>query len=227
MLHTHMLQDPHWQIQYLYTFIIIHFLLCLCPCCVNAAEERHDCRFWRSSAEEAAGCGGLVQPSPLPIHLHPGPGPEDPWSAPTAQKLRETHTNTDTGQDLNFPFFWATPGTFHELKTFCQFAFSGHITHFYWSVPSLASYDVSTITSCDTACVCVTNLNWFWQMACEDLSFEGVRCVTAKHTYENFICWEEFDIPFFVWFLSFCENKHFLYLFNTCLIDKDHTNSHW
>lgn len=94
------------QKKYVYTCMLPPplFLIPLSCVCVSAAEGRHGSRFRRSSAEEAAGGGGFVQPGPLSLHFHPGPGSQDPRSAPTAQELRQTNTNTKTGQDLNNEF---------------------------------------------------------------------------------------------------------------------------
>lgn len=65
------------------------------PVCVSAAKERGGCQFWRGSAEEGAGGGGIVQSSPLSVHFHPGPCSQDQRTAPTAKKLMWEHIHKD------------------------------------------------------------------------------------------------------------------------------------
>ena len=52
-------------------------------------EKRYGCRIWGGPPEKTGGGGGIVQPRPLSLYLHPGPGPQDPWLAPTVQRLNE------------------------------------------------------------------------------------------------------------------------------------------
>lgn len=65
------------------------------PVCVSAAKERGACQFWRGSAEEAAGGGGIVQSRPLSIHFHPGPCSQDQRTAQTAKKLIRERIHKD------------------------------------------------------------------------------------------------------------------------------------
>lgn len=62
---------------------------------MSAAKERGGCQFWRGSAEEAAGGGGIVRSGPLSIHFHPGPCSQDQRTAPTAKELIRERTHKD------------------------------------------------------------------------------------------------------------------------------------
>lgn len=111
--------------------------------CTDEAEDRHGCRFWRSSSEEAAGGGGFVQPGPLPLHLHPSSGSQDPWPAQTAQKLRLMQKQKDW-PELKYSSYWRKSAVKQHQKMklpgtpiFVSVCFSSWV---WWDVEPITTY---------------------------------------------------------------------------------------